>query len=562
MAVSKAHFLPVLSWIVILSLPAPISCTIQPLDYIVILKAGQTVHDLEDFLPASSTDLLRTYEVQGKVVALVRVTDQKLIHRLATDPRIEYIEPNQNHRLVQPVHAAQKQQSVGIRATGEHVVALSRHSSHDILSEVIVIHRIHVNRRTVALIKADTEQIEKLRTDPRVDYIEANLHLSIPTPILGTGTFPSLVVDRSKRSSHPDVCSKQYGKEESIWGLIRTSYHHLPDYTTDPYVYDNTGSLTAVYVVDTGVDITHPEFEGRATYGMVSKALDSEGHLDLNGHGTNVASLAAGKTYGIAKEAAIVACKVLDANGTGTTFGIAEGVAWVTNRVTSDHEAGKTVRAVINMSLGGTGDSKLMEEAIDGAVDQGVVVVVAAGNDAEDASSGTPSSLQSTITVAATGPQDEFASFSNYGPAVDISAAGVACLGAYSTYTQACTGQPASQCLVYMSGTSQATPHVSGVVALWLDTLQDVSASSVSPASVRAMLRGTASTGYITFSNSNQATTYNGIVYRGSSDCNGADGDGVGETNRGSVGIYRPTPITHFLVVIGAISCIFNIIMY
>ena len=90
------------------------------------------------------------------------------------------------------------------------------------------------------------------------------------------------------------------------WGLIRTSHRETPDYREDGYNYSYTGSGADLYIIDSGIDILHIDFSGRASHGFVSTELESEGVTDWNGHGTNVASLAGGSVYGIAKEANVI----------------------------------------------------------------------------------------------------------------------------------------------------------------------------------------------------------------------------------------------------------------
>ena len=483
------------------------------------MKRGHNISETRDIFSDRSEIILDINKVKDKVVALVQFQDQRDIDYFSGDPRIDWMELNQNTRHVNKGELQGKTDSTD---QTEYLVSISTGTRLDELNDIEIIDTILVRGKVVALTRADPERLETLKSNAKIDEFEPNLNRYIPTPVQP----PEIAKRQSKQARHREkrsvqACEQQYGSTRTIWGLVRTSYHPKPSYNTDPYEYDVTGSDVTIYVVDTGVDITHPEFEGRAIFGMVSNEWADEGPYDLNGHGTNVASLAAGMTYGVAKNASIVACKVLGVNGTGSSFSIIQGLVWVINRVDSQRQAGKAVRAVINMSLGGPGRSPIEEKIIQSAIDLNIPVVVAAGNDGIDASQSSPGSYNTTVTVAATGPRDSFASFSNYGPDVDISAAGVGCLGAYSTNVSSCDDIPASQCLVYMSGTSQATPHVSGVVALWLESLEDNEIASVTPNLVKTMLGSTASLNYITFSRNLPAAvaTFNGILYHGAGEC-------------------------------------------
>ena len=334
-----------------------------------------------------------------------------------------------------------------VNETEELIIGLSSGTSVDMLRtfEITVKRDMKINGRQVALVvKPNSAVLEKLRKLPEVRYIEENL----------------------QRRAASTMCPWTCSGDTFNWGIIRSSYNNLPDYATDPYLYDNLADDATIYILDTGVDIDHPEFGGRAKYGMVSDELADEGPSDGHGHGSNVASLAAGATYGAAKNATIVSCKVLSNKGSGSVYGISQGISWVTNNVAEQQQMGKVTRAVINMSFGGSGTSQTENEAIIEAVQHRIVIVAAAGNDAYDSSAHFQGAFDTVIAVAAIDSTDAFASFSNYGPDVDISVAGVNCMGAGSSYTAFCDGD--SDCLSCYSGTSQATPHVSGVVSQWL----------------------------------------------------------------------------------------------
>lgn len=213
------------------------------------------------------------------------------------------------------------------------------------------------------------------------------------------------------------------------------------DYT---YTYsDPAGDGVDIYIIDTGIYIAHQEFEGRATFGFAAGAMQM---LDGNGHGTHCAGTAAGKTYGVAKNASLIAVKVLSDNGSGLTSDIISGLNWVLTNVES---TGKP--SIASMSLGGS-----VSDALDALVNQtvaaGITVVVAAGNDNTDASAQSPARVATAITVAAANITNTKASFSNYGAPVDIWAPGVDIISAWPFTNDTSTK--------VLSGTSMATPHV------------------------------------------------------------------------------------------------------
>ncbi|MFD4479014.1 S8 family peptidase [Streptomyces sp. NPDC058471] len=259
------------------------------------------------------------------------------------------------------------------------------------------------------------------------------------------------------------------------WGLDRIDQTSLP--LSGTYTYpDTAGSGVTAYVIDTGVRITHSEISGRAVNGYDAVDGDSTAQ-DGNGHGTHVATTIAGKTYGVAKKAKIVAVRVLDNNGSGTTAGVIAGIDWVT----SNHAAGAP--AVANMSLGG-GASTTLDNAVKNSIADGVSYAVAAGNEGVNASSSSPARVPAAITVGATSNTDAKASWSNYGSVLDIFAPGVSITAGWNTSDTATNT---------ISGTSMATPHVAGAAAVYL-----AGHSSATPAQVASALVNGATTGKVT----------------------------------------------------------------
>lgn len=242
------------------------------------------------------------------------------------------------------------------------------------------------------------------------------------------------------------------------WGLDRTDQREKLPYT-DPinpdatYVWgENIGTDVVAYVADTGIDYTDPEFEGRASHGYT--AGDIPNPEDVNGHGTHCAGTIGSASYGIAKGVTLVAVKVLRDSGFGSTNGIVDGLNWIL----SDHQSrGENAKSVVNLSLGGSA-SQAIDDATQGLIDGGVIVVVAAGNFNNDACNYSPARLPDAITVGATAVNDETWESTNYGTCVDIFGPGSDILSTTPGHTTA----------VY-SGTSMATPHVVGVAARYLE---------------------------------------------------------------------------------------------
>ena len=228
------------------------------------------------------------------------------------------------------------------------------------------------------------------------------------------------------------------------WGLDRIDQRSLP--LNGAYQYDAAGRNVHAYIIDTGIRSTHAEFTGRIGAGY--DAVDGGAPDDCNGHGTHVAGTIGGSTYGVAKAVTLHAVRVLDCNGSGTTSGVIAGIDWVT--------ANHISPAVANMSLGGGPDAAL-DQALRTSVAAGVVHVVAAGNANSDACASSPAREPLAITVGATDSTDRRAGFSNYGTCLDIFAPGVNVLSSWLSDDSAAA---------WLSGTSMASPHTAGVVAL------------------------------------------------------------------------------------------------
>ncbi|GGP73351.1 S8 family peptidase [Streptomyces calvus] len=246
------------------------------------------------------------------------------------------------------------------------------------------------------------------------------------------------------------------------WGLDRVDQADTAG--DSKYTYpDQAGEGVTAYVIDTGVRISHTDFEGRASHGY--DAVDNDDTADDgNGHGTHVAATIAGAAHGVAKKANVVAVRVLDDNGSGTTEQVIAGIDWVTE----NHQG----PSVANMSLGGGADPAL-DAAVAKAIASGVTFAVAAGNESTDAGQGSPARVPEAITVASSTEDDAQSDFSNYGAVVDVYAPGSDITSAWNDSDEGTKT---------ISGTSMASPHVAGAAAVYLAGHPDAAPADVATA--------------------------------------------------------------------------------
>lgn len=287
-------------------------------------------------------------------------------------------------------------------------------------------------------------------------------------------TLPGPAVDALRRnpsvvSVHPDLVVQAVGSGSSnaaSWGLDRIDQRALP--LDGTYNWTASGQGVTVYILDTGLRITHTEFGGRARIGFDAVG-DGQNGNDCNGHGTHVGGIAGGSTYGVARDVLLVAVRVLDCDGAGQISGVVAGVDWVT--------ANRSGPSVANMSLAAMdwlGFAYALDLAVENSIASGVSYAVAAANDSFDACFYTPARVVAAMTIAASDASDRAASFSNWGDCVDWYAPGVGITSAWLTNDDA---------VATWSGTSMASPHTAGVAALFLE-----GSPTASSAQVRAAL--------------------------------------------------------------------------
>ncbi|GGK22677.1 serine protease [Deinococcus malanensis] len=290
--------------------------------------------------------------------------------------------------------------------------------------------------------KLSAQNLAALQADPRVKYIEQDgmMHAT---------------------------ATQNY----ATWGLDRIDQRSLP--LSGTYTYSTTASGVKVYIIDTGINTSHTDFGGRAVWG--TNTTGDGNNTDCQGHGTHVAGTVGANTWGVAKATRLIAVKVLNCSGSGTNSGVIAGVNWaVSNKGSST--------AVANMSLGG-GYSQAVNDAVNSAASKNLVMVVAAGNENQNACNVSPASAANAITVGSTTNTDARSSFSNYGSCLDIFAPGS---NIKSTWIGSTTATNT------ISGTSMASPHVAGAAAI------RIAKGNTTTSSVTGAIINNATTGKVT----------------------------------------------------------------
>jgi subtilisin family serine protease len=280
------------------------------------------------------------------------------------------------------------------------------------------------------------------------------------------------------------------------WGVDRSDQRAGLNGT---FNYAATGAGVTAYILDTGIRYSHSDFGGRAVPGFDAVTPGGDAH-DCNGHGSHTSGTVGGARFGIAKAVTLVSVRVLDCGGSAPNSVIIAGLDWVV----ANHGSQP---AVANMSLSNGGTVFSMDAAVRRVIADGVQVVMSAGNggtfgSGKDACKISPARTKEGITVAATDNTDTRASFSNYGPCVDLFAPGV---NVPSVDGDSDTGS------TVLSGTSMSAPHVAGVVAQYLQGLPNAT-----PAAAQAFIINSSTKGIVKRANGgafNNVKTPNRLLF-------------------------------------------------
>jgi len=401
--------------------------------YVLVATSNNELDDLEDELQAKGVVILHRQDDSAEATVLAT---QEQIAALADDRRVRSVEPDASAttEILDATHDDV--------IDGQYLVTLRPNASSPAQEKILnslgagVLYMFSQAIKGFAA-ELSLSQVSALRWNPNVLAVEKDRVLAITESQSG-----------------------------ATWGLDRINQVALP--LDGVFSYQASGSDVTAYVIDTGVQASHPNFGGRvqAGYGQYAQT-------DCHGHGTHVAGTVGSSTYGVAKSVEIVPIQVMDCSGLGWESEIIAGMDWVV----SDHLAG--VKAVANMSLGG-GYSSALNAAVQRMVDDGIVVVVAAGNDTVNACSVSPASAPAAITVGASTSSDYRAYFSNYGSCLDIFAPG-----------QSITSTVMGSSFATWNGTSMASPHVAGAAAILWSLHPEWTASEVSSSLIAAAIPNT-----------------------------------------------------------------------
>ena len=293
------------------------------------------------------------------------------------------------------------------------------------------------------------------------DVLEALFDIEEDKEIHLDGSSQFVLVDNDQRN--PD----------DTWHLRRVTQRQNDvsvsfNYTYPGSCFRRNGTEIDMYIIDTGIDVNHTEFEGRAKW--LANFADDEDE-DCNSHGTHVAGIVGSKSYGVCVDAHLYAIKVLNCRGSGTLSSVIQGIAFAfQSHAQRAQQSNASIKSVVNMSLGG-GKSRAIDRAVEEVMskDENFYMVVAAGNENSDACDGSPSGSPYVLTVMASNKHDKRAYFSNWGKCADIYAPGVDIISTV----------PGDKYAKY-SGTSMASPLLAGVLLHYLDMFEGMNMTELS----------------------------------------------------------------------------------
>ncbi|HID26841.1 MAG TPA: peptidase S8 [Methanosarcinales archaeon] len=307
-----------------------------------------------------------------------------------------------------------------------------------------------IKQINVLVFKIPTSAFDKLKSDPvlskSIKYLEEDKIIRIPESDVKILNDDTIKVTSGMQSTPNDTLFSNQ------WGMQMIGA---------PYAWNvTTGNPSVIVaVVDTGVDYTHEDLSANVNASLGWDFVNNDANtMDDNGHGTHVAGIVAAEmnnnkgVVGVAPNVTVMPVKVLDAKGSGYSSDVADGIVWAV-----DHGA-----KIVSLSLGG-GPAYVLENATQYAVfDKGALCIAAAGNDG-NSNPNYPAAYKWVIGVSAVCPDGNITYYSNYGDFVYLAAPGGSGFGGSNDILSTYLGNK----YVYMAGTSMATPHVSGVAALF-----------------------------------------------------------------------------------------------
>lgn len=341
--------------------------------------------------------------------------------------------------------------------------------------------------------QANPRAIQALQNNPNVALVEQDRMVRVRPNIGWT--------EIRRRITPPDFSTNS-------WSLDRIDQRYLP--LDGEYTYQNNGGGVTVYVIDSGINYSHTDFGGRASFGFDAFGDDGD---DCNGHGTHVAATIGGSSWGVAKGVNLVSVRVLGCDNTGPVSDIIAGINWVT--------ANANGPSIANMSLGSS-RSTAMDNAIRNSIEAGITYITSAGNLNANACNYSPSRVAEVITVGATADNDSRAWYSNHGSCVDIFAPGNSVVAAWIGSNDATAS---------LDGTSMAAPHVAGTAAILLRRNPGITPSELFTKIIENSTQGIVSN---SLSENNHLIYSYDTIYDNNNGSASGDGSGGDESSSGS----------------------------